>query len=498
MLNIAGLVKIYRSFSRHWRILSDSARSVAATNAGVVATTLLAVVLLVSFSTQAHAAWSFNKKKKEPYIAKVGDVDIKLADFEAAIRKLHTSKRVGKALSEGTSFEKQSFKKYLDELITNELMVIECERLGLDKEESFQRQMNNFSLNIFLGELKREEIVEKVKITEAEIQAALDKQGISEESAKKAGPHDPTSRPRQLAIRNITKVKNKARELQFFKELKARASINIKDKALKVFSSTDEKLHTRVVAVVDGEKIKAIDLLRELRGKSQHDKELLRKTLDDLILHKLLDKEAFSRGYETLPDVKVAISKYRKKRLLDLFNRRVVLPLVKISEKEIRQYYDSNPDKFKTSPSYKLRMIFVADELEIATIVSELKRGADFGYLARERSLDRTKDKMGELGWVPASRLSVDIAAAAARAGDGDLIGPFKMEYGYSLMERLGMRPGDLKPYGSVRDDIDRQLGSEKFLEIHKRYLNRLRETVPVKINEKALKKVMITRPEEG
>jgi len=498
LLNITGLVKIYRLLPRHWRVFSDSARSVAATNAGVVATTLLAVVLLVSFSTQAHAGWSFKKKKEEPYIAKVGNVSIKLADFEAAIRRLHTSKRVGKALSEGTSFEKQSFEKYLDELIDKELMAIECERLGFDKEEGFQRQMRNFSLNLFLGELKREEITEKVKVTEAEIQAELDKQGISKESAKKAGPHDPTSRPRQLAIRSLTKVKNKAREVQFFKELKARASINIKEKALKVFSSTDEKLHTRVVAVVDGEKVKAIDLLRELRGKSQHDKKLLRKTLDDHILHKLLDKEAFSRGYESLPDVKAVISKYRKERLLDLFNRRVVLPLVKISEKDIRQYYDSNPDKFKTSPSYKLRMIFVADDLEITSILSELQRGADFGYLARERSLDRTKDKMGELGWVPASRLSGDIAAAVARAGDGDLIGPFKMEYGYSLMERLGMKPGDLKPYDSVRDDIDRQLGSERFLEMHKKYLNRLRETVPVKINKKALKNVMITRPEEG
>lgn len=505
-MNIAGQVKVYRLFSRSWRVLSGSVRSIRAMKAGMVATTFLALFLFVSFSTQARASWSFKKKKKEePYIARVGNVDIKLADFEAAVRKLHTSRRVGRALTEGQSFEKQSFTKYLDELIDNELMVIETERMGLDKEEGFQRLMRNFKLNIFLGELKREEITEKVKVTEDEIQAELDKQGITAAQAeegdgakKKAGPHDTTSRPRQLAIRNLTRVKSKAREVQFFKELKDRASIDIKEKALDLFSSTDKKLRTRVVAVVDGEKIMAIDLLRELKGKSQHDKKLLRKTLDNLILHKLLDKEAFSRGYESLPRVQAAISKYKKKRLLDAFNRRVVLPLVKVDEKEIRQYYDSNPEKFKTAPSYKLRMIFVGDELEVAAIVSELKRGADFGFLARERSLDPTKDKMGELGWVPATRLSGDITAAAARASDGDLIGPFKMKYGYSVMERLGMRPGDLKPYDSVRDDIDRQIGSEKFLKIHKRYLDRLRETVPVKINKKALKNVMIIRPGEG
>ncbi len=506
LLNIAEPVKAYRLFLPwHWGALFASARSAAVRSVCAAAVILFAVVLLISFSTQAHASWYFKKKKEEPYIARVGNVYIKLADFEAAIRKLHTSKRVGRALSEGNSFEKQSFAKYLDELIDKELMVMETERLGLDKEEEFQRLMRNFTLNIFLGELKREEITEKVNISETEIQAELDKQGISEgspeksaEPEKNAGPHDPSSRPRQLIIRNLTRAKSKAREAQFFKELKGRASINIKDKALNVFSSTDEKLNTRVVAVVEGEKIKAIDLLRELRGKSQHDKKLLRETLDNLILHKLLDKEAFSRGYGSLPVAKASIDKYRKKRLLDVFNRRVILPIVKIDEKEIRQYYDANPDKFTTPPSYKLRMIFVADEPEVTAIVSELNRGADFGFLARERSLDPTKDKMGNLGWVPATRLSGDIAAAAARAGDGDVIGPFKMEYGYSVMERLERKPGDLKPYASVREDIDRQLGSEKFLVIYKKYLKRLRETVPVKINEKALKKVMITRPEEG
>ncbi len=505
MLRITESIEVCRFVVSSGSSLFCSARAAVASKVGVSVTILLAIFLFISFSTNVDAAWFSKKKKEEPYIAKVGTVSIKLADFENSVRKLHTSSRVGKALTKGTSFEKHSFAKYLDELIDNELMALECVRLGLDKEEDFQRLIYSFKLNLFLGELKREEILEKVKVTEHDIKAELELQGITEdpeaqgeESAKKADPHSPTTQPRQAALKKLTKIKNKAREVQFFKELREQASINIKTKALKAFSSTDEKLHTRVVAVVDGEKILAIELLRELRGKSQHDAKLLRKTLDNLILHKLLDKEAFGRGYESLPTVQASIEKYRRKRLLDLFNRRVILPLVKIEEEDIMQYYKDNPEEFSTPASYKLRMIFVGEELEIASIVSELKRGADFGYLARERSLDPTKDKMGELGWVSAARLSVDIAMAAANASDGDLIGPFKMEYGHSVMERLDAKPGDLKPYNSVRADIDRKLGAEKFIAIHKKYLKRLRKTVPIKINEKALKEVIIVRPKEG
>ncbi len=506
MLNIIGFTGVCRLLFRFTGSLRSSARAIVPLRVGGAALSVLVLVLLLSFSTPAHAAWPFQKKTDENYIAKVGNVTIKLADFEKAVRKLHTTKRVGQALSVETSFEKHSFAKYLDELIDKELMVIECERMGLDKEPAFVREVYNYKLNLFLGELKREEIFEKVEVTEADIKAELEKQGISAEQvpedgaeqAKKADPHASTSQPWLVAKRKLTKIKNKAREDKFFMELKAQTSIDVKTKALKVFSSTDEKLHSRVVAIVGGEKILAIDLLRELRGKSQHDIKLLRKTLDNLILHKLLDKAAFSRGYESLPGIKASITKFKKKRLLDVFNRRVILPLVKVDEKEIVEYYESNPDEFMTPASYKLRMIFVPDELEIETITSELKRGADFGYLARDRSIDPTKDKGGELGWVSATRLSDDIAGAVASARDGDIVGPFKMEYGFSVMERLGERPGEIKPYASVRVDIDRRLGRDKFFAIHKKYIKRLRETVPIKINKKALKKVMIVKPKEG
>lgn len=506
LLNFTGFTEAFSFLFRFTGCLRGSARAIAPLRMGGAALSVLVIVLLIGFSTPVHAAWPFQKKTEETYIAKVGDVSIKLADFEKAVRKLHTTKRVGQALSEETSFEKHSFAKYLDELIDNELMVIECERMGLDKEPAFERVIYNYKLNLFLGELKREEIFEKVEVTEADIKAELESQGISSEQvqedgaeqAKKADPHAPTSQPWLVAKRKLTKIQNKAREDKFFQELKAQSSIDVKTKALKVFSSTDEKLHTRVVAVVDGEKIFAIDLLRELRGKSQHDIKLLRRTLDNLILHKLLDKTAFSRGYGDLPGIKAAITKFKKKRLLDVFNRRVILPLVKVDEKEVLDYYESNPDEFMTPASYKLRMIFVPDELEIATITSELKRGADFGYLARDRSIDPTKDKGGELGWVSATRLSTDIAGAVARSKDGDIVGPFKMEYGYSVMERLGERLGKLKPLDSVRGDIDRRLGRDKFFVIHKKYIKRLRETVPIKINKKALKKVTIVKPKEG
>jgi parvulin-like peptidyl-prolyl isomerase len=252
------------------------------------------------------------------------------------------------------------------------------------------------------------------------------------------------------------------------------------------------------MAQVNGEKITAFDLLRELRGKKQPDTERLMKTLDMLILHTLLDKEAGERGYAKIPRVNAAIVKYRKKRLTEFFKRKVILPLIKVEEKEILQYYKTNPEEFMGPDKYRLRMIFVAKEEEASSIVSELLRGADFGYLAKAHSLDSTKNKQGNLGWVPTTRLSPDIASAAASGKVGKLIGPFKMEYGFSIMELLGKRPGELKPFDQVKADIDRKLGRKQFDATFKKYLGRLRETVSVEIDEKALRNVIIVRPKEG
>src|SRR3989338_10989127 len=109
--------------------------------------TVFILFVFIGGTGDSFGFWPFTSPKKEVYIARVGDEIITKDEFLNKIDKLHTSSRVGRNLSEQTSFAMQDFGKFLNELIDNKLMIIEARNLGLDKEAAFIMLMDNFALN---------------------------------------------------------------------------------------------------------------------------------------------------------------------------------------------------------------------------------------------------------------------------------------------------------------------------------------------------------------
>ena len=115
-------------------------------------------------------AWRFGLSARRPYVAKVGDRVITVKEFIEGVNKLHTGSRVGEALTREKSFEKQRYKKFLNEMIDTKLMLIEAESMGLDKEADYVSAVENFSLNLFLSRLREDEVVNKVKVEDSEVE----------------------------------------------------------------------------------------------------------------------------------------------------------------------------------------------------------------------------------------------------------------------------------------------------------------------------------------
>src|SRR3990172_5351532 len=60
--------------------------------------------------------------KEITYLAKVGDVVITTDEFIEEMNRLHTTDRVGEALSKEKVFLVQDYRKFLNELVDNKLM----------------------------------------------------------------------------------------------------------------------------------------------------------------------------------------------------------------------------------------------------------------------------------------------------------------------------------------------------------------------------------------
>lgn len=482
--------------------------------------------------------WPFTSQKKEPYIVKVGNEVITVGEFVEAVNKLHKSSKVGKALSEEKKAAKQDFGKFLDEIIDAKLMIIEAVNLRLDKEAEVIGKMDNYILNLSLDRLRQDEILNKVKVDNKEIEdyyqeqlkkkeeekkeaqenankEKADKEKIDavkveekkeetkkedvkkedrKEEAKKEEATQHKEEPKQMssadreAIRKgFFDIKAKAREKEYFALVRQKAKVKINNEVLRDLSFEKTELMDKPVAEVNGETILGIDLLGNLSSSQALDEVTKKETLDRLILYKTLDQEAMNRGYEEEDEIQTKIKKYREQILIDQFKRKAILPAVKVEENDILEYYKANQEKYKESDRVKLRMIHVLHEKEAKDVLSELKKGADFSYLAKEKSIDPSGEKGGDIGWVPVNQLPDDTKKAIVEAKQGDMLGPFQISAGYVIIKLLGFEKGGYIPLEKVRNEIDKTIGREKFNSTLKVYIKQLRETIPIEINQKEL-----------
>lgn len=97
------------------------------------------------------------------------------------------------------------------------------------------------------------------------------------------------------------------------------------------------------------------------------------QVVNQAIEKKLLTKKAMNSGVEKLPEYKEALEKIKKDLSLEVWMQQE-FKKVDVSDKELKEFYDSNIDKFKVKETLEARHILVATEKEAKAIIDELKK----------------------------------------------------------------------------------------------------------------------------
>ncbi len=131
---------------------------------------------------------------------------------------------------------------------------------------------------------------------------------------------------------------------------------------------------------------------------------------------------------------------------------------VKISDKEIQAYYDQG--KYELNA----RHILVETEEEAKAIIEELKNGADFAEIAKEKSVDTGSGaEGGELGWFSVGMMVPEFNDAAYALELKTVSEPVKSEFGYHIIEVKEKR--EVEGYGTLeekKEEIREQLKAQK------------------------------------
>jgi parvulin-like peptidyl-prolyl isomerase len=136
---------------------------------------------------------------------------------------------------------------------------------------------------------------------------------------------------------------------------------------------------------------------------------------------------------------------------------------VKVTDADVKAYYDKNPDKYKVAASRAVRHILVKTKAEADNLHAQLEDGADFATLAKKNSLDPgSKDQGGKLT-ISRGQTVAPFDKAAFSLDTNELSEPVKTEFGYHLIQPLAaVKAGSVTPLAQVKAQIKTQLESEK------------------------------------
>lgn len=175
--------------------------------------------------------------------------------------------------------------------------------------------------------------------------------------------------------------------------------------------------------------------------------------VDRLIANEVVYQEAQRVGIDKQPDFLIR-NEMQTREMLIQFYYQDYLKKNPTDENVIKSEYE----KFKTQwgdKEYKASHILVKTEQEAKDIIEQLSKKADFAKLAKEKSLDASKEKGGDLGWFPPARMVKPFADAVTKLPKGVYTTvPVQSQFGWHVIRMDDVRDAPPPSYDTVKDEL--------------------------------------------
>ena len=138
----------------------------------------------------------------------------------------------------------------------------------------------------------------------------------------------------------------------------------------------------------------------------------------------------------------------------------------KVGEKELRDFYRKNIDRYRRNESYRpSHILFIVpkdatlEEIReirktCQKILEKIKAGEDFGEMALLYSQDATARDRGDLGYFKKGELLPAFEKEALRLQIGEVSGIVRTDFGFHLVKLLDRKGGDPPPFEEIKEKV--------------------------------------------
>jgi parvulin-like peptidyl-prolyl isomerase len=183
---------------------------------------------------------------------------------------------------------------------------------------------------------------------------------------------------------------------------------------------------------------------------------------------------------------------FQKQMAINSFFEKNVLSKCVVTDKEAKEYYDANPNAFKTpgDPKDSMRaahiLIMAKEKTDAKTkaaakakaekLLAMLKKDASlFGELAeKESECPSGKSAKGSLGAFQKGQMVPAFEKAVVNLKDGEISGIVETQYGYHIIRRDALQGAKTKTFAEVKDKLKNFLKQQKVQKASKPFVDKI------------------------
>jgi parvulin-like peptidyl-prolyl isomerase len=245
-----------------------------------------------------------------------------------------------------------------------------------------------------------------------------------------------------------------------------------------------------VLANVNGDKLTAPELDSLSPEGFEVTRDNLPKILDKWVSNTLMYQEALRRGIEKEPQVQAHLKRLERDYLVNELLDRLTTN-VKVGQDAALQYFNQHKDEFGNE--VKITRIVMGDSLLAAQTLAELKAGADFTKMAKERSQDVALEPGQESRYFARNigdpRMGGDPAMAEAifALAPGELSDVIPSQEGYQIIKLVDKKKvkADVS-FAMARDEIEAILSYRRSQAVVDSVLTALRAKAKIELKPDA------------
>ncbi len=164
-----------------------------------------------------------------------------------------------------------------------------------------------------------------------------------------------------------------------------------------------------------------------------------------------------------------------------------------LTDEAMREVYNDAVKSMSGQEEVRARHILVESEEEAKAILEQLKGGADFATLAKEKSKDPGGADGGDLGYFSKDQMVPEFAEVAFKMYPGQLSNPVKTQFGWHIIKVEDKRAKAVPSFEQVRDRIEAFITRKAQTEV----IAKLRQSAKIERLDKPDDKAPAAKPAE-